>query len=188
MATHLTALEREQLSLWLHMKVSKAEIARRLGRHPSTIFRELKRNSVRRRYSARPSDGAIAVQQRSDQRRRQRRRGKLQRPEIRQYVKQDLRKYWSPDQIAGRMRRDFAKRRLCVSHQAIYDWLANYEHARPLRLFLRRSRVRIRRPHDVARESTLGSSPASTPDWRARRGFESSQVPLLHSGEPAAAG
>ena len=50
MATHFTALEREQLSAWLQMKISKAEIARRLGRDESTIFRELKRNSARRWY------------------------------------------------------------------------------------------------------------------------------------------
>lgn len=145
MATHFTALEREQLSAWLQMKVSKAEIARRLGRDESTIFRELKRNSARRCYGHRPSYSAIAAQQLSDQRKHQRRKRKLERPEIRRYVEQHLREYWSPDQIAGRMRHDLpdeAHRR--VSPQAIYQWLRNHDHARRFRPFLRRFRVKIK--------------------------------------------
>ena len=68
MATHFTSLEREHLSAWLQMKVSKAEIARRLGRDESTIFRELKRNSAKRCYGYRPSYSAMAAQQLSEQR------------------------------------------------------------------------------------------------------------------------
>lgn len=161
MATHLTALEREQLCMWLRMKVSKAEIARRLQRHPSTIFRELKRNSVRPRYSDRPSYSAVAAQQLSDQRRHRRRTRKLQRAELRQYVEQRLRQYWSPDQISHRLRRDFADQpRMRISPQAVYDWLAWYDHARQFRPFLRRYRVRIRRPRSVRAAAAIEHRPA----------------------------
>jgi transposase, IS30 family len=161
MAAHLTAREREQLSVWLQMKKSKAEIARLLGRHPSTIFRELKRNSMPPRYSDRPSYSAITAQQLSDQRRRQTRVRKLQRPEIREYVKQRLQQYWSPDEIAGRMRLEFADRRLCVSHQAIYDWLARFDHAHPLLRFLRRFRRRKRRARTVQPAAMIANRPAA---------------------------
>ena len=145
MATHFTALEREQLSAWLQMKVSKAEIARRLGRDESTIFRELKRNSARRCYGHRPSYSAMAAQQLSDQRKHQRRTRKLERPEIRRYVEQHLKMYWSPDQISGRLQHDFADQpRLRVSPQAIYQWLRNHDHARQLCPFLRHFRVKIK--------------------------------------------
>lgn len=160
MATHFTALEREQLSAWLQMKVSKAEIARRLDRHPSTIFRELKRNSARRCYGPRPSYSAVAAQQLSEQRKHQRRTRKLQRPEIRRYVEQHLRRYWSPDEIAGRMRHDFPDRaQLRVSSQAIYQWLASHDHARRLRPFLRHSRVRIKRPRSLPAAAAIANRP-----------------------------
>jgi IS30 family transposase len=159
MAMHLTALEREQIAIWLQMRVSKAEIARRLGRHGSTIFRELKRNSIRPPYSDRPSYRAIAAQQLSHQRRHQRRTRKLQRPEIRQYVQRRLRKYWSPDQIAGRLRCEVADRRLRISHQAIYDWLGSDDHARRFRPFLRRFRVRRRRRRPVPAAAVIANRP-----------------------------
>ena len=160
MATHFTALEREQLSAWLQMKVSKAEIARRLARHPSTIFRELKRNRVRRCYGHRPSYSALVAQQLSEQRKHQRRTRKLQRPEIRRYVEQHLRQYWSPDEIAGRLRQDFPDQpQLRVSPQAIYQWLGSHDHARRLRPFLRRFRVRIKRPRSRPEAAAIANRP-----------------------------
>src|SRR6188472_3510119 len=73
-------------------------------------------NSVKRCYAHRPAYSAIAAQQLSDQRRHRRRTRKLQRPEIRRYVEHYLRQYWSPDEISGRMRHDFADQpRLRVS-------------------------------------------------------------------------
>jgi IS30 family transposase len=44
MARHLTLQERERVSQMVHAHRSQAEIARRLGRHPSTVSRELRRN------------------------------------------------------------------------------------------------------------------------------------------------
>jgi IS30 family transposase len=165
MAMHLTALEREQVAIWLQMRVSKAEIARRLGRHPCTIFRELKRNSVYDRYSDRRSYRAIAAQELSGQRRHQPRTRKLQQPEIRRCVLHWLGKYWSPDQIAGRMRREIADRRLRVSHQTIYDWIKSDDHGRLFRPFLRRSGMR-RRPRRSARAV---AAIANRPEVIARR-------------------
>jgi IS30 family transposase len=160
MAMHFTALEREQLSTWLQMKVSKAEIARRLDRHPSTIFRELRRNSVRRCYGHRPTYRAIAAQQLSDQRKHQRRKRKLERPEIRRYVERHLQECWSPDQIAGRMRHDFPDQsHLRVSHQAIYQWLDRHDHARRFRPCLRRFRVRIKMSCSRPAAATIANRP-----------------------------
>ena len=51
---YLTFPEREQIALWRVERVGVREIARRLGRSPSTISRELTRNSrpSRHRYLA----------------------------------------------------------------------------------------------------------------------------------------
>lgn len=41
---HLTLADRRQVEQWRLMKMSATEIAQRLGRHRSTVFRELQRN------------------------------------------------------------------------------------------------------------------------------------------------
>ena len=119
MANHLTLQERERVSQMVHAHRSQAEIARRLKRHPSTISRELQRNCSPNGY------WAASAQTRAEARCRNRPRiCKMQRPEVAHYVRDGLRQYWSPDEIAGRLRRDFpdnAHRR--VSRQTIYAWI-----------------------------------------------------------------
>jgi IS30 family transposase len=46
----LTQEERYHISVLCKERFPKAEIARRLNRHPSTIIRELKRNTGKRGY------------------------------------------------------------------------------------------------------------------------------------------
>jgi transposase, IS30 family len=65
MACHLTFLERERISQMRDAGASKAEIATELGRAPSLIGREIKRNSVAGEY------WAAAVQGLAQQRRRE---------------------------------------------------------------------------------------------------------------------
>jgi IS30 family transposase len=119
MAHHLTLEEREVIA-HMHSRGRKpTEIARRLGRADCTITRELQRNRSHNGY------WAVAAQKKADARRRRRPRVcKLQRPEVRRYVQERLRQYWSPDQIAVRSRADFPRdRRRQVSHQTIYTWI-----------------------------------------------------------------
>lgn len=42
----LTAVEREQIAIFVHQNMTKREIARRLGRSESTIREELRRNRI----------------------------------------------------------------------------------------------------------------------------------------------
>lgn len=119
MVRHLTSEEREVVARMHSAGEIQAEIARRLGRDASTISRELQRNRSRNGY------WAVAAQKKADARRRQRPRVcKLQRPEVRHYVQERLRLYWSPDEIAARSRADFPRDRTRhVSHQTIYAWI-----------------------------------------------------------------
>jgi len=142
MARHLTLQEREMVSEMQHAHAQQVEIARRLGRHPSTISRELRRNRSRNGYWA-------ASAQRKAERRRSERPWtcKMERPEIACYTRERLRQYWSPDEIAGRSRRDFPddpRRR--VSRQTIYTWIHSQRAAgADWRRYLRRlGRVRRR--------------------------------------------
>lgn len=119
MARHLTLEEREVVSQMHHAGSKQVEIAGRLGRHPSTIYRELRCNRSRNGY------WAVAAQTKAETRRSGRPWVcKLDRPEVSRYVREALRQYWSPDQIAGRLRREFPGEPRChVSRQTIYTWI-----------------------------------------------------------------
>src|SRR5262245_7369647 len=115
MASHLTIEEREVISQMRYSRRKPKAMARRLNRHRSTIYRELARNRDSRGYSA------VRAQRRADKRRSLcPRHRKLDRPKLRREVCHGLERYWSPEQIAGRLRRKW-NRRDCgrVSHQTI---------------------------------------------------------------------
>jgi IS30 family transposase len=142
MAHHLTREEREVISRMRSARRKPAVIARRLRRHRSTICRELARNCT-------TSRGYWAV--RAQRRAQERRRGrpliqKMDRPKLRAEVCRGLVNCWSPDQIAGRLRRDHLRARSChVSPQTIYDWIRKQEDRKHWESFLRFGGRRRRR-------------------------------------------
>jgi IS30 family transposase len=170
MACQLSFEERERLSQLYEDGESARAIAREFGRAPSTISRELRRNSEVGHYSA------VVAQGKWLERRRQRPLvRKLERPAILDAVRGGLTRRWSPDQIAGRLRRAFPQ---CpaqwVSHQTIYTWLAALPlcERRHFRAFLRRGRPR--RPRNdrrgcLPRQTPIGGRPAVV-DRRQRYG------------------
>jgi IS30 family transposase len=107
----ITQDERYQLSQLRCYALSVAAIARLLGRHRSTIHRELARNrSARDRYEWYHADCRAL-----ERRRRSRRNRRLTEAHwaiVRPYLAQG----WSPEQIAGRWPR-------WISHEAIYQYL-----------------------------------------------------------------
>ena len=132
MASHFTFPEREILYRLLKAKKPKAEITRLMGRDRSTIYREIKRNTGGRGY--RPKQ----AQRKAEERRlRCRREPKMNDPRLKSSVTRLLKKAWSPDQIAGRLRREFPRNsEKRVSHQTIYAWIVR--EAPELRSHLRR--------------------------------------------------
>ena len=121
MRGHLTLDEREIIAHMHRSGAMQVEIAKRLRRNKGTISRELRRNRSRNGY------WGAAAQKKAEKRRSGRPwTPKLERPDVRRYVRERLRRYWSPDQIAGRSRKDFPRqRRKQVSHQTIYTWIRN---------------------------------------------------------------
>jgi len=134
MSQQLTVEERERVAQFWNQGLSKAEIGRRLNRHRSTIGRELARNGDGATY------WASAAQQKARGRRRRRPR-KLDEPELNQFVRDKLIRYWSPEQIAGRLGRDFPPRRR-LSHTTIYRWIARNPDRQHWESFLRFGRRR----------------------------------------------
>ena len=95
----LNAEERSALAALRSVGLSNAEIARELGRHRSTVGRELKRNSA-------PYDGwyrSKRAHQRAHARRyRSRRNSQFGAAELGR-VEELLREEWSPEQVAGHL-------------------------------------------------------------------------------------
>jgi len=103
---HLSQTERYQIYALMKAGQSLKTIAQILGRHQSTIIREVLRNSGLRGY--RPRQAEIICQQRA-----QASRNALQiDPLTRQLVAERLNLQWSPEQIAAS---------LPVSHETIYQ-------------------------------------------------------------------
>jgi IS30 family transposase len=105
-----------------HPPLSQAEIARQLGRHPSTIGRELRRNAALHDGAYRPSK----AQERTNGRRSRTRRGSTFTAKQWMLVEDRLMEGWSPEQISGRFRRNGTLR---ISHETIYKYVWEDKHA-----------------------------------------------------------
>ena len=109
--THLTPKERYYIKTRLRAGDSHSEIARSIGRSPSTVSRELRRNRGQRGY--RPKQ----AQRLADGRHAARWRGVRLTDSVRSHVVAKLGEDWSPEQISGRMRLEGGD---WVSHETIY--------------------------------------------------------------------
>lgn len=115
----LTFAEREEIALARARGETMRAIARRLGRSPSTISRELKRNADRRGYRATTAH-ALAYDRAS----RPKPAKLATNLALRELVQDDLQRRFSPEQIAGRLRRRFPDdREMWVSAETIYQSL-----------------------------------------------------------------
>ena len=85
----LSFSEREDIAIWHAQKLGVREIARRLGRHPSTISRELRRNASTRQYP--PIYKASTAQWHAERRARRPKVAKMAANELlRDYVQERL--------------------------------------------------------------------------------------------------
>jgi IS30 family transposase len=115
----LSLAEREEISRGMASGESRRSIAGRLGRAPSTIAREVKRNGCRRRYRA-----LIAADDARKRARRPKARKLAACPRLRAEVHDRLRRRWSPRQISVRLRRDYPDDpEMWVSPETIYKSL-----------------------------------------------------------------
>jgi IS30 family transposase len=115
----LSASEREEISRGLVSDESLRSIARRLGRAPSTISREIRRHGGALEYRAQTADSEAW-----DRARRPKICLLAMRPELRGLVWRKLRDDWSPEQIAKWLVKTFPDDpSLHVSHETIYRTL-----------------------------------------------------------------
>lgn len=119
---HLTIEEREKIQSMMWEKRSIREIAKAIGRSPSSISREVNRNiPLKRSYKPRIAD------ERAQKKRKSRgRKLRLKNGFIRRYVLTHLKDGYSPEQISGRLTVDHPNE--SVSHEAIYQYIYNHVH------------------------------------------------------------
>jgi IS30 family transposase len=112
----LTLDERYQLQTLCALGFTQSAIATMLGRHPSTVSRELRRNESHlpaRAYKAE------AAQKRTVRRRIEKgARSRKIRGALQNHIEQKLRLAWSPEQISGRL---YLETGIGVSHETIYQ-------------------------------------------------------------------
>jgi len=115
----LSLAEREEISRGIAAGRSLRSIARRLGRAPSTISRELRRNGGRAGYRAHRADQAAW-----DRARRPKRCKLAGNRTLARRVARQLQTLWAPQQIAGWLKRRYPDdENLRVSHETIYKTL-----------------------------------------------------------------
>jgi IS30 family transposase len=115
-SARLSLAEREEISRGVAAEDSIRTIARRLGRAPSTVSREVNANGGRHNYRALRADHAArerAVRPKTCK--------LVASPRLRELVEGKLESKWSPEQIAGWLRRTYpGDAELNVSHETIY--------------------------------------------------------------------
>ncbi|MFI8636067.1 IS30 family transposase [Streptomyces chartreusis] len=150
---YLGEFDRIHIADRLREKASIRTIAAELGRSPSTISREVRRNRTvlpDGRWYYRPH----AAQRRADKRKPRPKTGKIgQNLELRDFIQDHLALRWSPEQICHALRRRFPDRsEMHVVHETIYQALyvqGRGELKRELTRALRTGRA-MRRPHRQA--------------------------------------
>jgi IS30 family transposase len=98
---YLSLLERQRIATLNRQGLGVREIARELGRDPSTISRELRRNRAKH---DRGYDGDLAHARARERARRPRHSRLRADPELRALVQAKLELEWSPEQIAAWIR------------------------------------------------------------------------------------
>lgn len=168
---HLSLEERQVIATRLFAGESQQSISQELGRSPSTISREIKRNQC--------CDGryrCLRAHRHAIERRMERDVvPKMEQPDIYDSVVEKLLLFWSPQQISGYLKAQHG--RSIISHETIYSYLWCLDKKHPHRRALRRGgrRPRKAKPGFLARAArdrvsihdrpVVVGSRARTGDW-----------------------
>jgi IS30 family transposase len=155
--SHIDLDERRKIARWRMAGLSVGIIAEKLGRHRSTIFRELKRNVFVDAVVPDLSGYYCVTAHGMARERRAKLRKLLRYSHVRQSVIERIMYGWSPQQISGRMRLE--RHPISVSHETIYKFAYSADgHAIKLWRHLPEHRAR-RRPRHARRKHGQRFSP-----------------------------
>lgn len=171
--THLSIVERSKLEILHQQGKSSRVIAKELGRHPSTICRELERAGSSQPYHAQQAQNAY-----QERRKVSISNGKWS-SELAATLEEKLQATWSPEQISERFHTDGLPR---VSFKTIYRWL--YE-GRLVRgeLQVLRHKGKRRKPAETRGKFTVGRPISDRPkEVRSRQTFGHWELDTVVSG------
>jgi IS30 family transposase len=156
--------EREILFKLLAEGKKQKDIATELGRNPSTVSREIRRNGMTKR-TYRPSHAEKHVL--IESRKRRRKYKLVENQELAKIVEDKLKSKWSPEQISGKLKSLFLDPCRHISHETIYRYIYSIkdkEHRESLVNSLRQSRKRRRprRKQGSKKRSTIKDFDTST--------------------------
>lgn len=138
MSNNLTYYERQMLQYWFRTKMSLREIAKIMKRTHSVLSKELRKtcDGSREKYRADIAQGKY------ENRQHKQRKGKLEKyPLLKEYVEEKIKKDWSPEQIAGRLKANQAD--VLISHESIYYYVyVKAEKYKKLHTHLRTNRLK----------------------------------------------
>jgi len=196
---HLCLAEREHILAGIHAGDSIRAIARRLGRAPSTILRELRANMFHQQYRSRRSLDPHAPWKYSPSRAQGKGERARARPKVAKLadntrlhdqVQAWLVQKYSPEQISHRLRCDFAQDpEMWVSHETIYQSLYVQGRGalrRDLTVCLRTGRT-LRRPRRRVGEGTAPGLVDTRGWWFSGRVCGRVDLLKLDGGESAEA-
>ncbi|GAB1454750.1 IS30 family transposase [Spirochaetota bacterium] len=143
---HITIDERDALQSMQAMKQPVREMAKTIGKHPSTIYRELARNSTHGNYISRKAD------EKATKRRKDNRTSPVTgNIELMNTVERLIKKQIAPDQIAGRIMLERGYQHgWTVSHETIFKYIYEQIHLG------NDLRVHLRHPRKVRRKRSAG--------------------------------
>jgi IS30 family transposase len=119
--TELDLRERRAIEDMLNAKMPVSKIATELGRHRSTVYRDIQRNGFVDEELPQLTGYYGVTAQNLALRRRARRRKLVRLEGLRTSVIAQLKEGWSPEQIAGRLQ--FEGQPVRVSHETIYAYV-----------------------------------------------------------------
>jgi IS30 family transposase len=184
MSKHLTQQQRYHIEAYKKAGYGNSEIARDLGVHPSTIGRELKRNSspIRQRYGAKVAQEISSLRKSANSKANKKLKNELEDLVI-NYIELD----WSPEQVSATLR---IKHDLSLSFVRIYQYIeSDRQNGGELHTHLRfygkkrrakygkRSKVRIKervsiseRPSIVDKKTRIGDFEIDTIIGKGKQG------------------
>jgi len=116
--THFSKTERLEISVLLKRGLSHREIGLALGKHHSSVSREININSVNGEYNPHKAEHKAYVK---------RKYSKYQGMKVNEnqwlerHIREGLQQYWTPEEIAGRLSYEYG--RSLISFKSIYKWL-----------------------------------------------------------------
>ena len=178
----LSQVEREEISREIATQSSMRTIAGLLGRSPSTISREIKRNGGYAHYRA------VQAEQEAWKRAKRPKPCKLvSKEQLSQIVAKKLRRQWSPQQIAGWLKRAYpGDEDYQVSHETIYRTLFIQTRGalkKELQQCLRSKRVMRRSKQSSLKDKGLGKIVDAIPISKRPASVEDRAIPGHWEGD-----